>query len=268
MARAKAGTGFILVVGLFAGAAPAAAPGSDETPRVAQLFGSKPSRALGDAIEAQRHGDYEHAAALLQDAAAGQGFLTPTEQQELARLMKDNVVALDGRRAAAEQLRLAQNALKDNRQTDAIDLLKRVAANEQYLTTADRQAFRKCSTGLNLPGAGGPPEPPVVALPPAALPPAAATNGAQRGSWSSRPAFISSRGTSIRPRRRPRTPPPSRWRSPGTRIRRPGFWKTCRGRALTPRPYSRRPAPRSSGRTLTRPNCTPISPRRRVPPGR
>ena len=88
--------------------------------------------------------------------------------------MKDNAVALDGRRAAAEQLRLAQNALKDNRQTDAIDLLKRVAANEQYLTAADRQAFHKCSAGLNLPGAGGPPEPPVVALPPAA-----ATNGAQ-----------------------------------------------------------------------------------------
>ena len=174
MARAKAGTGFILVVGLLAGAAPTAAPASDDAPRVAQLFGSKPSRALGDAIEAQRHGDYERAAALLQDAAAGQASLTQTEQQELGRLMKDNAVALDGRRAAAEQLRLAQNALKDKRQTDAIDLLKRVAANEQYLTAADRQAFRKCSTGLNLPGAGGPPEPP-----PAAPPTAAATNGAQ-----------------------------------------------------------------------------------------
>ncbi len=108
MARAKVGTGFILVVGLVAGAAPAAAlVASDDAPRVAQLFGSKPSRALGDAIEAQRHGEYDRAAALLQEAAAGQASLTQTEQQELARLMKDNALALEARRAAVEQLRLA-----------------------------------------------------------------------------------------------------------------------------------------------------------------
>ena len=156
MARAHFGTEFFLVVGLVAGAATAAAQAPGVAPNAwppTPTRAANPHAALNDAIEAQRHGDYEKAALLLQGAAAGQALLTTTEQQELTRLLKDNGAALDARRAASEQLRLAVNALRDRRQTDAVDLLKKVAVNEQYLTAADRQTFRQCSVGLNLPSA-------------------------------------------------------------------------------------------------------------------
>ncbi len=158
MARAHFGTEFFLVVGLVAGAATAAAQAPGVAPNAwppTPTRAANPHAALNDAIEAQRHGDYEKAALLLQGAAAGQALLTTTEQQELTRLLKDNGAALDARRAASEQLRLAVNALRDRRQTDAVDLLKKVAVNEQYLTAADRQTFRQCSVGLNLPSASG-----------------------------------------------------------------------------------------------------------------
>ena len=154
MARAHFGTGFFVVVGLVAGAATAAAQAPSVAPAAWPPVqrAATPHAALNDAIEAQRRGDYENAALLLQGAAAGQALLTTTEQQELTRLLKDNGAALDARRAASEQLRLAVNALRDKRQTDAVDLLKKVAVNEQYLTATDRQTFRQCSVGLNLPG--------------------------------------------------------------------------------------------------------------------
>ena len=278
MARAKAGTGFFLVVGLAVVALPAVRA-ADDPPRVAPLFSSKPSKALSEAIEAQRHGDYERAAALLEEAFKGQASLTQTEQQELARVMNDNTAAREGRRAAADQLRQAQFALQENRQADAVDLLKRVAANEQYLTTADREAFRKCSAGLNLPGAGGPPAAPAAVAgaaqfrsprrPTAARP---APRGRRvrrpgaRGSrapaprpapWCSRRAAISSRAISTWPKRKPRTPPPSTSHSPRTRIRRLASSTTWPARAPTPRPCSRRRGPRCSARTSTGPSSTP-----------
>ncbi len=158
MARAHFGTGFFVVVGLVAGAATAAAQAPSVAPAAWPPVqrAATPHAALNDAIEAQRRGDYENAALLLQGAAAGQALLTTTEQQELTRLLKDNGAALDARRAASEQLRLAVNALRDKRQTDAVDLLKKVAVNEQYLTATDRQTFRQCSVGLNLPGVAAP----------------------------------------------------------------------------------------------------------------
>ena len=110
--------------------------------------------ALNDALEAQRRGDYEKAAKLLQEAADGKASLSTTEQQELDRLLKDNDAALDARRAASEQLRLAGNALRDHRQTDAVDLLKKVAVNEQYLTAADRETFRQGQRRHESVGAG------------------------------------------------------------------------------------------------------------------
>ena len=158
MARAHFGTGFFLVVGLVAGAATAAAQaqGSRTAAPTPPARAANPHAALNDAIEAQRRGDYENAALLLQGAAAGQALLTTTEQQELTRLLKDNGAALDARRAASEQLRLAGNAVREKRQADAVELLKKVAVNEQYLNAADRKAFRQCSTGL-LPGVAAAP---------------------------------------------------------------------------------------------------------------
>ena len=86
---------------------------------------------------------------------SGRPLLTTTEQQELTRLLKDNGAALEARRTASQQLHLAGVALNEKRQADAVELLKRVAVNEQYLTAADRQTFRQCSVGL-LPGVAAP----------------------------------------------------------------------------------------------------------------
>ncbi|HBI41704.1 MAG TPA: hypothetical protein DDY78_02475, partial [Planctomycetales bacterium] len=158
MARAKFGTGFILVVGLVAGATVAPIHAADDAPGASQpvVRASRAHAALNDALEAQRRGDYENAANLLKEAANAKAGLSTTEQRELARLLTDNGAALDARRAASEQLRLADNALRDNRPDAALDLLKKVAVNEQYLTAADRQTFRKDSAGMNLPSAAPP----------------------------------------------------------------------------------------------------------------
>jgi general secretion pathway protein D len=171
VARAKVGTGFILVVGLVAGATVAPVHAADDAPGASQpvVRASRAHTVLNDALEAQRRGDYENAANLLQEAANAKAGLSTTEQRELARLRTDNGAALDARRAASEQLRLAGNALRDHRQDAALDLLKKVAVNEQYLTAADRQTFRKDSAGMNLPIAA-----------PASLAPAPAVNAGPR----------------------------------------------------------------------------------------
>jgi type II secretory pathway component GspD/PulD (secretin) len=143
VARALIGTGFILVVGAAIAAAQAPAP---------QPLG-RAHASLSMAVEAQRRGDYDAAASLLQEVSANTTALTQVEQQELVHLLKDNAAALDARRTASRQLRDAVSALHDKRQTDAVDLLKRVAVNEQYLNAADRQTFRQCSAGMNLPTA-------------------------------------------------------------------------------------------------------------------
>ncbi len=152
MARAKLGTRLILVAGLVAGATTAAIHAADDTPITSQPVGrvARAHAALTDALEAQRRGEYENAAKLLQEAANGRTGLSAAEQLELDRMLKDNGAALAARRAASEQLRLADNALRDHRQADALDLLKMVAVNEQYLTAADREAFRKDSAGMTL----------------------------------------------------------------------------------------------------------------------
>ncbi|HVS35260.1 MAG TPA: hypothetical protein VMS17_06730, partial [Gemmataceae bacterium] len=165
MARAQFRTGFYLVVGLVAGAATAAAqtPGVLPAGSTAVMEVGNPHEALNQAIEAQRRGDYENAARLLQGAAVKQALLTTVEQQELTRLLTDNGAALDARHAASDQLRQAVAALNAKRQAEAVELLKKVAVNEQYLAASDRQLFHQYSAGLNLPGAA-----PAVPVDPAA----------------------------------------------------------------------------------------------------
>ncbi len=169
MARAKLGTGFILVVGLVVGATAAAVQAADDVLSTSQpVTPGRAHAALNDALEAQRRGDYGKAADFLQEAANGKTGLSATEQQELGRLLTDNKTALDARRAASEQLRLAGNALGDHRMSDALDLLKQVAVNEQYLTAADRETFHKDSAAMKLSAA--PAVPPSHASTPAANP--------------------------------------------------------------------------------------------------
>ena len=207
MARAHVGTGFFLVVGFVVSAATAAA----QTPSVAPsgppptLPVSNPHEALNDAIEAQRRGEYENGALYLQVAAAKQALLTTTEQQELTRLLKDNLAALDARHAAAEQLRLAVQALNDTP-----DRGRRFAQKGRGQRTVSHH--------------GRPPDvPPVQQRPqPARRRPGRPpwTPRRKPARWSARPATSWSWAISTRPSRGRGTPPPSRSSSPRMRIRR------------------------------------------------
>jgi type II secretory pathway component GspD/PulD (secretin) len=114
---------------------------------VAQLQGRSNAAhgALTGAIESQRRGDYDTADVLLRDAQAGQEELSPTERQELARAVQTNAAVLKVRREAGEMLRQADKALMEGKAQQAADLLKAVAANEQYLAPFDRQHWQQLS---------------------------------------------------------------------------------------------------------------------------
>src|SRR5262245_22391496 len=110
----------------------------DSAPAQGLPRASRAHEALNSAIEHHRRGEYEQAAADFQQAQAGQSDLTPSECQELARVMQANSVALQARQSGSDTLRQAEKALREGRLDVADDLLKRVNAN-QYLLPADRQ---------------------------------------------------------------------------------------------------------------------------------
>jgi type II secretory pathway component GspD/PulD (secretin) len=116
--------------------------------------------ALNTAIECNRRGEYEQADVLFKQALLGQGDLSPTEQQELVRLLQSNAQALQARREGSEQLAAAEQALKANRAAEAAEMLKRLLAN-QYLTPVEKQRAQMLAdtvqprgTRPSAPGAG------------------------------------------------------------------------------------------------------------------
>jgi type II secretory pathway component GspD/PulD (secretin) len=126
-------------------------------PPAAAPKATKARAALNAAVASQRRGDYEQAAALLRDAVESQASLSPTEQQELIGLFQANTQALDGRRLGAEALARAEKAAKENRPGEAAEALKKAAANEQYLTAADRLKFQALNPTVKSVGSlGGP----------------------------------------------------------------------------------------------------------------
>ncbi len=178
MARAKARSWVKLVAGLIVGTAVQplwlAAEGADfptgaGTRRaagaewlVAQADG-RPSRAhmaLTSAIDSQRRGDYEAAATLFQEAGARKADLTPTEQEELARLQEENTSALKARLEGGQKLNLAEKALREGRTAEANELYRKIAANEQYLTVTDKARLIQLADKLE--ARGTPPSKPAA----------------------------------------------------------------------------------------------------------
>ncbi len=150
MARATAQSWFSLVAGLVAGATVLPAPvRAGDSWQVAQVVGrSSALQALNSGIEAQRRGDYEAAAASFQYALSRQDDLPPQQRQELARLVHDNAQALQARREGAELLRRAEHAVQQGHSADAIDLVKKASASEQYLTGPDKERLQKMDLQL------------------------------------------------------------------------------------------------------------------------
>jgi Flp pilus assembly secretin CpaC len=174
VARAKARRWVQLVAGLLAGLAAQplglgvvpdgffGAARAQELRPAAPLSG-RPSQAhvaLSGAIESYRRGDYEVAATLFQEATARRADLTDTEQEELSRIQAENAVALRARREGADRLSQIEKAMIEGRLAEAVDLHKKLAANEQYLSSTDKVRFQQL--GLKLPvrpsGAGQPVE--------------------------------------------------------------------------------------------------------------
>ena len=97
---------------------------------------------LSRAIDCQRHGDYETAASLFEEAAQRKLELKPAEQEELTRCKEDNSRALKARQEAAELLNQAEKATKEGQSVDASMAFKRLVTVEQYLVPADKVRFQ------------------------------------------------------------------------------------------------------------------------------
>jgi type II secretory pathway component GspD/PulD (secretin) len=110
-------------------------------PGTSQIRSDRIHMALNNAVESNRRGDYEQAAVYLEQAKAGQGDLSPGERQDLESLLRSNTIALQARRQGADQVRQAQQALRQGHKQEAADLLRPLVAN-QYLTPADKEKVR------------------------------------------------------------------------------------------------------------------------------
>ncbi len=97
---------------------------------------------LSKAIESQRHGDYETAAPLFDEASQRKAELKPNEQEDLTRCMDENTRAMNARREGMDLLTQAEKATKEGRTIDAAMALKRLVVVEQYLAPADKVRFQ------------------------------------------------------------------------------------------------------------------------------
>ncbi|HEY7307799.1 MAG TPA: hypothetical protein VH643_00425 [Gemmataceae bacterium] len=171
MARANKRKWVDLVAGLLVGAAvqplallagpdaslvPPRLDASGEELVVAQLGGgaARARVALNGAIDAQRQGDLDRAAALFTEAQARANDLTPDERRELDHLLAANARAMKGREDARGQLGLAETAMQKGRADEAASLVKQITANELYLSPADKQRFRGLCQKLHVQPAG------------------------------------------------------------------------------------------------------------------
>lgn len=104
--------------------------------------------ALTSAIEAHLRGDYDQAADLLGQAQAGMADLSASEQKDLTTYLKRNSDAITGRRDGADKIRLAEVALQEGRNADALDLLKKAQLQRDYLANEDRVKFNQLGERL------------------------------------------------------------------------------------------------------------------------
>ncbi|MBI2804328.1 MAG: hypothetical protein HYX68_05010 [Planctomycetes bacterium] len=94
--------------------------------------------ALNLAISRHKNQDYEEAARFFAHAQKGKSGLSRDEQDDLAKIGNQNAIALKQRQDGGAQLRLANDALQQNRVQDVSILLKSLNAN-QYLNSTERQ---------------------------------------------------------------------------------------------------------------------------------
>jgi type II secretory pathway component GspD/PulD (secretin)/tetratricopeptide (TPR) repeat protein len=107
---------------------------------------TRPSRvqnALRTAIASYRRGDYEAAATYFQQAQAGQDDLPAAERADLSSWLQLNATALQARREGVNQIRQADEAVKQGRFKDAYNILKAVTPNQQFLSAGDKQRMQQ-----------------------------------------------------------------------------------------------------------------------------
>jgi type II secretory pathway component GspD/PulD (secretin) len=107
---------------------------------------------LRSGMDCYRKGDYELAARYLQQAKAGEANLNADEKRDLANWLSRNNTALDARRTAANQLKMAEDAMKVGKSQDAAAWLKAATPNAQFLSVADRQRMQQLTERV-MPGA-------------------------------------------------------------------------------------------------------------------
>jgi type II secretory pathway component GspD/PulD (secretin) len=125
----------------------------DRVERIVAQSGGGSSRtraAISAAIEAERSGDLDKAAALFREAMARVNELSPDEREDLQRRTTANTLALQARSQAREQIGLAESAYQHNHSADAAALVKKITANEVYLSPADKQRFQSLCQRLHL----------------------------------------------------------------------------------------------------------------------
>ncbi len=118
-------------------------PGTPPPPR--------PRLLLATGFDLFKNGDYEMAAQYYAAAQKGQDDLTPRERADLKTLIERNHVALQHRRNGAMQVRKAEEALRQNRLTEANNLIR--LADHQYLAPADRQVLQSVQEKIRAAGA-------------------------------------------------------------------------------------------------------------------
>lgn len=114
----------------------------DETPSPLRT-----QQTLQAAIKLYKDKDYEKAAQYFAYVQPLQQSLSQTDQSDLTKFNNANAIALKGRQDGAAQLRLAADAVKENRPQEASTLLKSLT-NNQYLAAADRQQVAELNKTL------------------------------------------------------------------------------------------------------------------------
>src|SRR5438094_540704 len=122
-------------------------------PPASTTSGPRPSgghAALSIAIELQRRGEFEQAAVHFRQAVAQKDTLTPTEQEELGRLLQANRNALFARQQARQLLAQAEEALRQRRTVRGRELVRRLMVVEQALSTVDHKRLDDVCRGLGV----------------------------------------------------------------------------------------------------------------------
>ena len=106
--------------------------------------------ALSSAIELQRQGEFEKAAAQLKEADAQKIALSATERQELARLLVANAHARQTRKQGHDLLVQVERALRDGQNARSRELLRKLGALESMLAAADKRRLERVRRDLGV----------------------------------------------------------------------------------------------------------------------